>query len=132
MQFLNNWNYCTWLCWYGSQLTMVMLSFVPNGYHVGLLLKQVSTSLAIGLAFNIFMLNNGEVSWSMWILLLWTSYVFPSLLCIQNYKMSIFIELSFVVYLFFHCNISSFSNDSFPLICRSLTMRSGQICPLAI
>jgi hypothetical protein len=47
------------------------------------------------------------------------------LLCIQNCKMSIFTELPFVVNLFFHCNILDFFDVSFPLIYRSLTMRSG-------
>ncbi len=89
-------------------------------------------SWAIGLVFGIFMLDNGEVSWSMWVLILWTSYSFPSLLCIQNYKMSIFTKLPFVVHLFIHCNISKYSNAPFPLIYRSLTMSNGQTCPLAI
>jgi hypothetical protein len=98
---------------------------------LGLLLRQVSMSLAIGLAFGIFVLYNGEVSWSMWILLLWT-YDFPSFLCIQDCKTSIFTELPFVVYLLLCCNISNFFYDSFPLICRSLTMKSGYTCPFAI
>jgi len=43
----------------------------------------------------------------------------------MHYKMFIFIELSFVVYMLLRCNISNFSNDSFPLICKSLTIKSG-------
>jgi hypothetical protein len=112
-----------------GMLTIIMFSFVPSGFHLGLLLKQVSTSLTI---FGIFMSNNGEVSWSMWIFFLWISYDFPSFLCIQNYKMSIFTELPFVVYLLLCCNISHMFDDSFPLICRSLMMKSGWTCPLAI
>jgi hypothetical protein len=46
-------------------LIVIMLSFVLSGYHLGLLLRHVSTSFTIGLAFGIFQLNNGEVSWSM-------------------------------------------------------------------
>jgi hypothetical protein len=117
---------------HSTMLIVIMLSFVPSGYHLRLFLKQVSMSLTISLTFGIFVLDNGEVSWSMGILLLWTSYVFLSFLCIQNYKMSIFTQLSFVVYLFLHCNISKKINDSFPLICKSLTMKSGYTCPLVI
>ncbi len=113
-------------------IIIIMLHSFMVAISWGLLLKQVSTSLIIDLAFGIFESNNGEVSWSMWVLLLWTSYVFPSFMCIQNCKMSIFIELSFVVYLFLCCNISSFSNDYFPLICRSLMMKGGWTCPLII
>ncbi len=115
-----------------GMLAFIMFSFIPGGFHLGLLLRQVSMSLAIGLAFGIFVLYNGEVSWSMWILLLWTSYDFPSFLCIQDCKTSIFTELPFVVYLLLCCNISNFFYDSFPLICRSLTMKSGYTCPFAI
>jgi hypothetical protein len=50
----------------------------------------------------------------------------------QNYKISIFIELPFAIYLLFCANISYFSDDSFHLICRSLMMRNGRTCPHAI
>jgi hypothetical protein len=66
-------------------------------------------NLTIGLTFGIFMPDNGEVSWSMWVLLLWTSYDFPSLMCIQNCMMSIFIQVPFAIYLLLCCNISDFS-----------------------
>jgi hypothetical protein len=91
-----------------------MFSFVLGGYHLGLLLRQVSMSLTIGLVFGICESNNGEVSLSIWVFLLWTSYVFSFLLCIQNYKMSIFTELSFVDYLFFLLQHFNFFYDSFP------------------
>jgi len=115
-----------------QMLIVIMLSFVPNGYHLGLLLRHVSTSLAIGLVFSIFKSNNGEVSWSMRVLLLWTFYVFPSIMCIENYKMSIFIEFSFVVYLFFCYNILDFFYDSFPLIYISFMMKNGWTCTFVI
>jgi hypothetical protein len=43
--------------------------------------------------------------------------------------LSIFIKLSFVIYLFLRCNISNFFDDSFPLIYISLTMKNGGTCP---
>jgi hypothetical protein len=61
-----------------------------------------------------------------------TSFVFPSILCIQNNKMSVFIKFSFVVYLFLRYNISNIFDDSFPLIYKSLTMKNGQTCPFVI
>jgi hypothetical protein len=48
-----------------GMLTIIILSFILGGFHLGLLLRQVSMSLAIGLIFGIFMSDNGEVSWSM-------------------------------------------------------------------
>jgi hypothetical protein len=39
---------CLWM------VIVIMLSFVPSGYHMGLLLRHLSTSLMIGLAFGIF------------------------------------------------------------------------------
>jgi hypothetical protein len=56
-----------------GMLMVIILLFVVSGFHLGLFLRQVSMSLTIGLAFGIFVLDNGEVSWSMWILL-GTSY----------------------------------------------------------
>jgi hypothetical protein len=109
-----------------------MLSFIPSGYHLGSFFRHVSTSLAIGLAFGIFKSNNGEVSWSMEVLLFWTFYVFPSIMCIENYKMSIFTKFSFVVYLFFCYNILDFFNASFPLKYISLMMKNGWTCPFVI
>jgi hypothetical protein len=38
---------------------------IVGGCHQGLLWRQVSMSLQIGLTFSIFMSSNGEVSWSM-------------------------------------------------------------------
>jgi hypothetical protein len=112
-----------------GMLTIIMLYFIVGGFHLGLLLRQVSTSLAIGLIFGIFVLDNAKVSRSMWVLLLWTSYDF---LCIQNYKMSIFTQVPCVVYLLFHCNISYFFDVFIFLLCKSLMMRSGWTCPLVI
>ncbi len=51
---------------------------------MGLLLKQMSMSLAIGLIFCIFVSDNGEVPWSIKIFFLQTFYDPLSLLCIQN------------------------------------------------
>jgi hypothetical protein len=81
---------------------------------------------------SIFVSNNGEVSWSMWVLLLWTSYDFPFIFCIQNCKMSMFIELSFAVYFLFYYNISNFVYVSLLLIYKSLTMKNGRTCPFTI
>jgi hypothetical protein len=72
-----------------GMLIVIMLSFVLSGFHLGLFLRQMSMSLAIGLTFGIFVSNNGEVSWSMWILLLWTSYDFLSLLCVKTIGFSL-------------------------------------------
>jgi hypothetical protein len=47
------------------RLTIFMLQFVIGGCHLELLWKHVSMSLQIGLTFGIFVLGNGEVSWSM-------------------------------------------------------------------
>jgi hypothetical protein len=48
-----------------GMLIVIMLWFVVNGFHLGLFLRQVATSLTINLTFGICVLNNGEVSWSM-------------------------------------------------------------------
>jgi hypothetical protein len=53
-----------------------MLRFVVGGFCQGPLLRQVSMSLQIGSTFNNFVLGNGEISWSMWIFRLRTSYHF--------------------------------------------------------
>jgi hypothetical protein len=45
-------------------LIIITLSFVPSGFLLWLLIRQVSTSLAIDLAFGIFESDNREVSWS--------------------------------------------------------------------
>jgi hypothetical protein len=47
-----------------GMLIVILFSFVLGGFHLGLLLKQMSMSLAIGLNFGIFVSKNGEVSWS--------------------------------------------------------------------
>ncbi len=89
-------------------------------------------SLVIGLTFGIFVSDNGKVPRSMRVLLLWISYDFLSILYTQNYKMSIFTQVPFGLFVQLCCNISIFFNVSFALIYRSLMMRSGLKCPLAI
>jgi len=58
--------------------------------------------------------------------------VFPSIMCIENYKMSIFTKFSFVVYLFFCYNNFDFFDASFPLKYISLMMKNGWTCPFVI
>jgi hypothetical protein len=43
-----------------GKLIIIMFYFIVGGFHLGLFLRQVSTSLVIGLTFGIFMLHNGR------------------------------------------------------------------------
>jgi hypothetical protein len=86
-----------------GMLIVTMLLFIVGGFHLGLLLRHVSMSLTINLTFGIFVSNKGEVSWSMWILLLWTSYDFLFLMWIQNCKMFVFTQVPFAIYLLLCC-----------------------------
>ncbi len=112
-------------------LTTFMLQFIVGGYHQRLLWKQVSMSLEIGLAFGIFVSRNEEVSWSMWTFHLWISYESLFLLLIQNWN-SICTRISSTLHFHLCYDISNFVDFSFPLFYKSLMMKSGLTCQLAI
>jgi hypothetical protein len=82
-------------------------------------------SLAIDLAFSIFVLDNGEGSWSMWVFHLLAFYDFFSLFTFNT-------KIPFAFSFQLHCDISNFVDVLFPLTYRNSMMRSGQTCPIVI
>jgi hypothetical protein len=88
-----------------------------------------------GLTFFIFVLGNGEVSWSMWTFHLRSSFHSISLLFIQNWNSIctwIPSTLHFHLCSHLYCDISYFADLSFPFLCRSSMMKSGLTCSLVI
>jgi hypothetical protein len=112
-----------------------MLQFIVGGYHQRLLQRKVSINLEIDLVFSIFVLSNGEVSWSMRAFHLQTSYDSLSLPFVQNWNSictRILSALHFHLCFHFCCNILDFANLSFPFFYISSMMKNGLTCPLAI